>query len=1000
MNHSLSVSACRTILPLVLAPCILTGVLAAGADEFKVKREEIFTFSRKPLVTRSGDMVTIDFESKGWCDVTVAIETAGPAGAPGRIVRHLASGVLGPKAPPPLVRDSRRQTLQWDGKNDRGEYVENKEALAVRVSLGLRPRFERTLFWSPKRRSGAGPEKGVAIRAAPEGVYVYDGGQAVDHIRLFSHEGDYVRTVYPFPAGKLKDVRGLITHAFPQDGKVLPVKPSYQMCTLLTSGENAMNIIFKEGRYVVGPMDPCHKGEYGRAATDLAVSGERIAVGANRLNRLATDGGSPRRNGGPADRLNVYGPNIDLRNARGFYKATDSAMSLNLYGGYELLTNLKPHRLAFSPDGRTLYLTRFIENFALDTYMHNYWQHGVYRMAYEEDREPTLFLGAVECGSDAGHFNMPADVTCDGQGRIYVADMGNHRVQIFTPDGKLVKSLPVEAPAQVAVSPAGEVYVFTWELLPDRRSPRVRVTRPYTLRKFKSADDPRLLATYDIPMAATRGSYGQWAEVDFWAQPRTIWISPGAYSSRSRSGEVRTQETGILMLAEKNNTLEVIRDFQREARREVLRTSAPGSNRQRLYCDPVRGVLYVGEGGFHFQEALQVDPATGRIRLVQLPFDAEDMCFDADGLAYLRTPGLVARYDPAGGWREVPWDYGEERRKVTYNSHSGRREATVASGLPMPVNSGWHHGGMHVSPRGHLAVGCLYRFTLDDARPRGQEPINDGKPYATRIYPGRIVMAAYGCEYVHVWDRRGKSIREDAIPGLGTLNGVAIDNDDGLYVLSAAPRVLEGKPHFNFLAGTLMKFGPGPVRILSDEPKAPVPLPATERPSRPPDLCNLPGNAWVEGAEWFLGGIGWHGKNHGLGCGCRNTRFALDYFGRSYAPETDRYSVAVLDSAGNVILRIGQYGNVDDGMPLAAATAHASGSPQADTAAPAVPPNPRSIGGDEVSFMHPAYAAVHTDRRLFVADIGNYRIASIALSYHAEERVALKDVADTKPGDL
>ena len=131
--------------------------------------------------------------------------------------------------------------------------------------------------------------------------------------------------------------------------------------------------------------------------------------------------------------------------------------------------------------------------------------------------------------------------------------------------------------------------------------------------------------------------------------------------------------------------------------------------------------------------------------------------------------------------------------------------------------------------------------------------------------------------------------------------------------------------------------------------------------------------------DWFYGGIGWHGKNHGLGCGCRNTRFALDYFGRCFAPEMDHYSVAVLDTNGNVILRVGQYGNVDDGKPLIAAGG---------------PPSPRSIGGDETALMHGAYVATQTDRRLFVADIGNYRVVSVKLGYHAEERIPLKDAPD------
>ena len=56
------------------------------------------------------------------------------------------------------------------------------------------------------------------------------------------------------------------------------------------------------------------------------------------------------------------------------------------------------------------------------------------------------------------------------------------------------------------------------------------------------------------------------------------------------------------------------------------------------------------------------------------------------------------------------------------------------------------------------------------------------------------------------------------------------------------------------------------------------------------------------------------------------------------------------------------------------------------------PPNPRSIGGDEVAIMHCLNLTTHSDKRLFLADWGNYRIASVKLGYHAEEKVALKDV--------
>jgi hypothetical protein len=94
-------------------------------------------------------------------------------------------------------------------------------------------------------------------------------------------------------------------------------------------------------------------------------------------------------------------------------------------------------------------------------------------------------------------------------------------------------------------------------------------------------------------------------------------------------------------------------------------------------------------------------------------------------------------------------------------------------------------------------------------------------------------------------------------------------------------------------------------------------------------------------------------------------------------PETQHYSVAVLDTNGNLIIRIGQYGNVDDGVPLVN-----DGKVEGW--------KPDSIGGDEVGLFYPAYLATHTDSRLYIADPGNMRIVSVTLGYHAERRLKLR----------
>jgi hypothetical protein len=131
---------------------------------------------------------------------------------------------------------------------------------------------------------------------------------------------------------------------------------------------------------------------------------------------------------------------------------------------------------------------------------------------------------------------------------------------------------------------------------------------------------------------------------------------------------------------------------------------------------------------------------------------------------------------------------------------------------------------------------------------------------------------------------------------------------------------------------------------------------------------------WVEGVEAMYGGIGSFHTNLGQRCMCHDSRFAFDFFARSFRPELDHYTVAVWDARGNLIVRIGQYANAD------------SAGPQSR-----IP-----LGSDEVGLLDPRYLATHTDRRLFIADPGNARIVSVRLNYHATEQVSVKDVQELR----
>ncbi|KKK95179.1 hypothetical protein LCGC14_2675410, partial [marine sediment metagenome] len=440
---------------------------------------------------------------------------------------------------------------------------------------------------------------------------------------------------------------------------------------------------------------------------------------------------------------------------------------------------------------------------------------------------------------------------------------------------------------------------------------------------------PRPAKPQPLPVIAATGD-GGWTEsggqvyktaIDFTAAQPTLWV----VGRRPTVGvaEVNWSGAGNRLLAGwRNNGIKLFTrgkdgqwaqrlDFAAVAVKKVGRIEPPPFSRQRLLVNPANGKLYVAEDmtnfGKSFFKLLEIDPASGVIRPVLMPFDAEDMAFDSVGLAYLRTDTEVVRYLPdfsdGGKWREIPWDYGAERQSIGFISSRGGARSPAVSALEIPGSRPvwWHSVGMWVNAKGHLAVVCFIRAKPKERNAKDKFLAKwQPKAYTPRQYPGRA-----GRYVIHVFDKHGKLIREDAVPGLPGGDGLGIDAAGDLYVMVAAPRVLDGRPYFNAKSETLMKFRPARAKFLSSD-RAPVPIPEGQKPKRSPDVTRYGiGPTWAEGAEWTYGGVGYGGQ--GGSCTCWHSRFQLDMLGRSFVPEVRRFRVAVLDSAGNLILRIGRY---------------------------------------------------------------------------------------------
>ncbi len=909
---------------LFLWPGVVFG--AEVAEEFRVKREGPFEFAEKPTVTRDGDRVTIRFKTRAFCDVTVAIEDA-----QGRIIRHLASGVLGENAPPPFQPDSLEQELVWDSKDDQGRYYDDIGNVVIRVSLGLKARFERQFLWSPRRRvSSQGGTFNTHIAPAPfiaqpQGVYVFDGSM-FDHLRLFDHQANYVRTVYPFPPDATNDVRGLDTHTFPQTGRELPLKGGNYQSTLLTSGTN------RRGSYL--------NQLFGLAATAMAVRDGRIALVGTHLNRLAADGTT----GG----LPLEGPETSIRGAR-IFGATDQP--------------LLPRSAAFSPDGKTLYITGWNR----DGWRPNWrliWVQGVGRIDFENGEKIEPFVGALSddrghAGTGPGQFRSPTSVDVDPQGRVYVADRFNDRIQIFAPDGTHLKDIPVPGgdsslPSEVVVNQRnGDIYVFSWYLGCHAFRQHGFHDRHEKLFHFGPFDNPELKGEFALPIPdqSRRGRYGgdrlqgrefratinPWADDD--AGPH-IWIV------QDRNHPIRVYRKN-----HDENKLDLVTAFDRPGH-------WAGYAKAPLSVRPTTGELYVQRGN----HPTVIEPDTGRARTVEIPMEPQSsgIAFDLNGHAYIRTSRVVARFAIGHGdeWREVPFDYGEEI------------EGRVAA-IPIPTASIHPQPAFSVSKQGDVVVGFIYgRIETGDRSQAAQERWDAPTDWAPRLFRGRG-----GNTVVRVWDRHGQVAREDVAAGVGFLHGAFVDGQGGLYLASEASR--EG--YFDDMSTAMAKINLDS-RILSTE----AVLPLEQMPDRPVDThrgFGHRGRSWWLGARWFYGGVGFGGKNNAT-CHCPNFQVAHDYFARTFVPETRHYSVALLDSAGNLVMRIGQYGSVDDGVPLI------EDGPDV--------PNRRELGGDEVGLLHPLYMATHTDRRLFIADPGNQRIVGVKLDYHTTETVDLVDVVERR----
>ncbi len=932
-----------------------------------VARENVFAFAEKPAIKLiEKDRYEITFAVKGNCDVAVDL-----ADADEKVVRHLGAGVLGSNAPLPFQKGSLSQKIYWNGKDDLGFYVREPETLKVRVRLGLKPTFD-------KRIGGASGHNlpgyvwGIAI--GPDAAYVFGHGtKGHGHrtLRKFDRDGGYVQSLMPPPANLLESKLGGLSYVEYEKGK-----RAVHGADLVQMSRDSYSFI------------PFVDGGYGPSSCQPALAGGRLFIPTGKAPKLSADGNKTM--------------------GKLLYLYTDGSTDVKGMKGRPFVdTDFITPVLTSSPDGTTIYVTT--GSFEKRP------QHAVFRCSADGREQAEVFAGdPKKPGSDSAHFNNPAGLDCDAQGRLYVADTFNNRIQVLSPDGAVVKSIPVEKPRFICVhKKTGAIYVL--------HAPRNKGKTVDRLTKLRSFDRPEKEFHQDGLSAVA-------VALDSWCPRPRLWL--GGEKVWKTVHEVGGAGPSVRILEERDGALTKIVDFDELAMKDAGKgyfgrfMGGASDNRHigspKSVCDPVREKLY-------YRNSLMFDLKSGtyegRFRVKdQEGFD--DIAIDKRGFMHGHSWGTgpdarVWRVDPSRGetvsgkggpgsvgplylFPEVPYDYGVPRN---VGSESGRPIALDGS-LPVKSQASshpWQHG-LGVNMCGDVAVSSRISYvpkmeeTVRDSlfevmKEREQQGIYVGGnlhgKYASflrdiqdmskkgEVYflPREPGIPLYG-DTIWTFDRSGEYAKKEAAAIIGErLAGAYIDEDRNLYFATMRSRMIEGRRFLEDRGGTFgmpddrMNRSPYLGTYVGAEPhgvrirmkNAVVKM--DPLPNRPPDLWRG-GPNWIEGARWLYAGAAPIVEG---GCECPSSRPWLDWYKRSFVQEVYRHSIGVLDSNGNLIMHLGKYGNFD--------------SAEGDN-------SKLPVGGDNIGVYMPRYMG-GTDNYLVFNDWGE-RLVVLRLNYHAEEQAAVE----------
>lgn len=477
-----------------LALLLVSGSLAAAA--------ELPKFAREPQVTVSRDGARITFAVTTSTDVEVAV-----LDKTGKVVRHLAAGVLGgPNPPPAPLQKGLTQDLAWNGNDDAGKQFAGETQ--VRIRLGTQVRFGKLIGGSPY----TGNVSMMPYRAPVNGLVTDEHGNLFSlmmsdvgshgnsgrwpwQLRKFDRSGTYERTLLPYPPTTKPAQASGYTLLPTQDSRFVPANQSSLYPVFASFGSEIVPRL-SAGRIVF------------------------VHTETRELNFFALDG-------------------------------SNSLQSIPMWPAS---SNLKcpswlDIQVALSPDGKTAYYSNVAgvpydgkrpEDVDPD------WPQGrIYRHDLSvKGSTPTPFFNLTLPDFNQNPFWMPsawdkksaaAGLDTDAQGNVLVCDLVNQQVVEISPAGKQLSATPVDWPEKVLVSrKTGDLYVVS------RKVSRGSLP-PATLTKISGrGKEAKVAAKLDLA-----GIVGASWTLDETGPTPVLWLAgPRSQNSHETSALIRVEDHG------------------------------------------------------------------------------------------------------------------------------------------------------------------------------------------------------------------------------------------------------------------------------------------------------------------------------------------------------------------------------------------------------------------------------------------------------------------------